>query len=111
MQIWTRQREKHGQVGEEMCVPCRTNPRCRPSLPAMGVSNNITACLKFNFLAVLWFASKQGVECARLERWPVAILGGLLPVLVVFVSSSSPSPSPTARGRTQCPGARTATTA
>jgi hypothetical protein len=52
----------------------------------MGVSNNITACL--NFLALLctvpvvatglWFASKQGAECARLARWPVAILGGLL---------------------------------
>lgn len=52
----------------------------------MAVSNNITACL--NFLALictipvvatgLWFASKQGAECARLARWPVAILGGLL---------------------------------
>ncbi|KAM3192022.1 hypothetical protein ACQJBY_069333 [Aegilops geniculata] len=52
----------------------------------MAVSNNITACL--NFLALictipvvatgLWFASKQGAECARLARWPVAILGVLL---------------------------------
>jgi hypothetical protein len=52
----------------------------------MGVSNNITACLNFaailrTFLIVatgLWFAFKQGAECARLARWPMAILGGLL---------------------------------
>ncbi|KAM0908512.1 hypothetical protein ACQ4PT_015404 [Festuca glaucescens] len=52
----------------------------------MGVSNNITACLNFTALLCtvpvvatgLWFASKQGAECARLVRWPVAILGGLL---------------------------------
>ncbi|KAL6603903.1 hypothetical protein ACP70R_044264 [Stipagrostis hirtigluma subsp. patula] len=52
----------------------------------MAVSNNITACI--NFLALLctvpvaatglWLAAKQGEECARLARWPVAILGLLL---------------------------------
>uniref|UniRef100_A0A0E0LCV3 Tetraspanin n=1 Tax=Oryza punctata TaxID=4537 RepID=A0A0E0LCV3_ORYPU len=52
----------------------------------MAVSNNITACV--NFLALVcavpvvatgvWFASKQGEECARVARWPVAILGALL---------------------------------
>uniref|UniRef100_A0A0D9WRE6 Tetraspanin n=1 Tax=Leersia perrieri TaxID=77586 RepID=A0A0D9WRE6_9ORYZ len=52
----------------------------------MAVANNITACI--NFLALIcaipvvatgiWFASKQGAECARLARWPVAILGALL---------------------------------
>ncbi|GJN38686.1 hypothetical protein PR202_gb27751 [Eleusine coracana subsp. coracana] len=52
----------------------------------MAVSNNITACI--NFLALLctipiavtglWLAAKQGEDCARLARWPVAILGGLL---------------------------------
>jgi hypothetical protein len=60
----------------------------------MGVSNNITACLNFTALLCtipvvatgLWFASKQGAECARLARWPVAILGRLL-LLAGFVGA------------------------
>jgi hypothetical protein len=54
--------------------------------PAMAVSNNITACITLLALICavpviasgIWFASAQGEECARLARWPVAILGGLL---------------------------------
>jgi hypothetical protein len=50
------------------------------------VSNNITACVTLLALICavpviasgIWFASAQGDECARLARWPVAILGGLL---------------------------------
>jgi hypothetical protein len=52
----------------------------------MAVSNNITACI--NFIALLctipvaatglWLLSKQGEDCARLARWPVAVVGGLL---------------------------------
>ncbi|EAZ37424.1 hypothetical protein OsJ_21759 [Oryza sativa Japonica Group] len=52
----------------------------------MAVSNNITACV--NFLALVcavpvvatgvWFASKQGDDCARVARWPLAILGAAL---------------------------------
>ncbi|AQK70552.1 Tetraspanin-2 [Zea mays] len=52
----------------------------------MAVSNNITACVTLLALICavpviasgVWFASAQGEECARLARWPVAILGGLL---------------------------------
>ncbi|GJM90626.1 hypothetical protein PR202_ga06926 [Eleusine coracana subsp. coracana] len=52
----------------------------------MAVSNNITACITLLALICavpviasgIWFASAQGEECARLARWPVAILGGLL---------------------------------
>ncbi|KAL6630089.1 hypothetical protein ACP70R_029854 [Stipagrostis hirtigluma subsp. patula] len=52
----------------------------------MAVSNNITACITLLALICavpviasgVWFASAQGEECARLARWPVAILGGLL---------------------------------
>ncbi|RCV04844.1 hypothetical protein SETIT_1G033800v2 [Setaria italica] len=52
----------------------------------MAVSNNITACVTLLALICavpviasgIWFASAQGDECARLARWPVAILGGLL---------------------------------
>jgi hypothetical protein len=52
----------------------------------MAVSNNITACVTLMALICavpviasgIWFASAQGEECARLARWPVAILGGLI---------------------------------
>lgn len=52
----------------------------------MAVSNNITACVTLMALICavpviasgVWFASAQGEECARLARWPVAILGGLI---------------------------------
>uniref|UniRef100_A0A0D9VDU9 Tetraspanin n=1 Tax=Leersia perrieri TaxID=77586 RepID=A0A0D9VDU9_9ORYZ len=52
----------------------------------MAVSNNITACVTLLALICaipviasgIWFASAQGAECARLARWPVAILGGLI---------------------------------
>lgn len=53
----------------------------------MAVSNNITACINFLVLLCtipiaatgLWLASRHGSEdCARLARWPVAVLGALL---------------------------------
>ncbi|KAM0902842.1 hypothetical protein ACQ4PT_019097 [Festuca glaucescens] len=60
----------------------------------MAVSNNITACVTLMTLICavpviasgIWFASAQGEECARLARWPVAILGGLI-LLVGFVGA------------------------
>ncbi|CAM0946112.1 unnamed protein product [Alopecurus aequalis] len=49
-------------------------------------SNKITACVALMALICavpiiasgLWFASAQGEGCARLARWPVAIMGGLI---------------------------------
>ncbi|EEC74211.1 hypothetical protein OsI_09372 [Oryza sativa Indica Group] len=63
----------------------------------MAVSNNITACVTLMALICavpviasgVWFTLAQGEECARLARWPLAILGGLilLAALVGFVGA------------------------
>ena len=80
-----RQAEPRTHSSTGTTVSRERAPELEPGA-AMAVSNNITACVTLMALICavpviasgIWFASAQGAECARLARWPVAILGGLI---------------------------------